>query len=262
MNVLTIISFILATAVFIGGLRMASADLSIFIDFPSMFIVIGGSLTATAIGFHLNKLFALTKLFLLRTIKGKHIDMTKIVTELILAVDALKKGKSISQIKDDSNDFFFKESLELLEDGILNKVEVIEILNLRKEKLAANYMEDASKLKSISKFPPAFGMIGTTIGMIVLLANLGGEDAMKMIGPAMGVCLITTLYGAVIANMTLIPMAENLTVNTKEIYKKNEIIIEAISLIMEKASPVLAAEKLNSHLLPSGRVNWKDVIKG
>jgi chemotaxis protein MotA len=105
-------------------------------------------------------------------------------------------------------------------------------------------------------------MMGTTIGMIVLLANLGGADAMKMIGPAMGVCLITTLYGVVVANLVVIPIGENLIESAKDIHQKNQIILEGVKHIIAKSNPVVVAEELNSFLLPGDRLDWKEVVKG
>lgn len=260
MNVFTIISFLLSMAVFGAGLYMSSPELHIFIDYTSMFIVIGGSMTATAFSFKLEKLFTMTKIFLGRVIKGKGIKLNAVVTELVKSIDEIKKGKKLTEIAESTNDLFFKESLELINDGLLNPEDLLEVLEMRNEKIAEIYKRDCDQMKAIGKFPPAFGMIGTTIGMIVLLANLGGEDAMKKIGPAMGVCLITTMYGASIANIIINPMAENLTENTKEVYAKNEIIIEGIKLILTKSNPILAAERLNSYLTPSERVDWKQII--
>ncbi len=262
MNVFAIISLLMAIGVLIGGFMLSSSDLGLFVDYPSMFIVFGGTFAATAISFKLNNIFALTKVFLGRVFKGSSVNNTKLVEEIILAVDQIKKGKSLKEVADGAQDLFFKESLELIQDGLLGKEEVVEVLSLRNHKLTANYKTDVDKMRSIGKFPPAFGMIGTTTGMIVLLANLGGEDAMKMIGPAMGVCIITTLYGSALANIFIVPMAENLSDNTKEIYAKNEIVIEGAKLILEKANPILAAERLNSFLNPGNRVNWKDLLGG
>jgi chemotaxis protein MotA len=95
----------------------------------------------------------------------------------------------------------------------------------------------------------------------VLLGNLGGEDAMKKMGPAMAVCLITTLYGSVLSNMLFIPVSENLIESTRESFMKNKLIIEGVSLLMDKANPILIIEKLNSYLNPSDRLDWKKVIK-
>ena len=84
--------------------------------------------------------------------------------------------------------------------------------------------------------------------------------AKKMIGPAMGVCLITTLYGSVVANLIFLPLGDNLTISAKEVKRKNEITIKAVELIMDKKNPIVAAEILNSYLLPSQRVDWKKAL--
>lgn len=260
MNIFTLVSFVIAVGVLLGGFFLASPNLGLFVDFPSMFIVGGGTFAATAISFRLNRMFALVKIFLGRVLKGDTVNYTGLVKEIILAIDQIKKGKSCGEVSGSVKDPFFKESLDLVQDGLLEKQEIIDVLELRNKKLTTNYKMEVDKMRSIGKFPPAFGMIGTTIGMIVLLANLGGEDAMKMIGPAMGVCLITTLYGASIANIFLIPMAENLNDSTKEIYSKNEIVIEGVKLVLDKANPILAAERLNSFLNPDRRVAWKEIL--
>lgn len=262
MNFLSIISFMIACVVLYLGLYLASPKMHLYIDYPSMFIVVAGSFAATAISFHLNKMFVLFKIFLLRVLKGKKADFKGTVRSLILAIDAQKKGRPITEIMNSSNDFFFKEALGMIQDGILSPDEILEVLEQRNDNLAENYMAETSKVKTVSKYPPAFGMIGTTIGMIVLLDGLGGEDAMKTIGPAMGVCLITTLYGAVLANLILIPIAENLNESTQDIHLKNRIVIEAVGLFLKKANPVVAAERLNSFLIPNERLDWKEVIKG
>lgn len=261
MNIFTIISFILSIGVLFGGLYLSSPNLGLFVDKTSLFIVVGGSFAATAISFRLNKLAVLTKVFLGRVIKGNEPKLKDLVSEIIVCIDQIKKGSPISSIADSTSDHFFKETLLLIQDGLLSRDELVDVLSLRNQNIAVNYKNDTDKMKAIGKYPPAFGMIGTTIGMIVLLANLGGEDAMKMIGPAMGVCLITTLYGAAIANVIVNPMAANLNESTKENFQKNEIIIEGARLILDKKSPVLAAERLNSFLNPSQRVDWKDLLK-
>ena len=159
-----------------------------------------------------------------------------------------------------SDDFFFKEALGIIQDGIIADADIVDILKVRNDAMVTSRMNEAGKIKVIGKFPPAFGMIGTTIGMIVLLANLGGEDAIKMIGPAMGICLITTLYGAVVANLLLVPVSEHLKESAKEVYHKNQVIITGVSLILSKSNPILVAEKLNSLVNPSERIDWKEVL--
>ena len=260
MNILSIISFIIAAVVLYFGLYLSSPKMHLYLDYPSMFIVVGGSIAATAISFHLNKMFNLLKIFFRRFLKGKKVEYRKTVQELIIAIDQQKNGKPVTEIIKNCKDEFFLEGLQLLQDELLKPDEIIDILAERNDNLAESYMHETSKMKSVSKFPPAFGMIGTTIGMIVLLDGLGAKDAMKTIGPAMGVCLITTLYGAVLANLVLIPISENLNESTQELHLKNRIVIEAVRLFINNANPVLAAEKLNSFLIPSERLDWRAVL--
>jgi chemotaxis protein MotA len=157
---------------------------------------------------------------------------------------------------------FFREGLVMFENGVLTPAQVLEVMEERNENLFHLYSEDASKLKIVGKYPPAFGMMGTTMGMIVLLANLNGADAIKRVGPAMGICLITTLYGTVIANFGFLPLADNLVEQSKETYLKNRIIIEGLRHLHAKENPIIVAERLNSFLLPGDRLDWKTVIQG
>lgn len=260
MRIIPLISFIVSLVVLVVGLRLASKELEMFADFASAFIVLGGTLSAAGMSFQLNKIFSMFFLHFKKFFTGSRIDFSKTVMELIKAINGIKNGESLTAIAEKTDDHFLAESLLLMNDGVLAKDEVIYTLSLRSKKIFDEYIEDAGKVKVVGKYPPAFGMIGTTIGMIVLLANLGGEDAMKMIGPAMGVCLITTLYGSVVANLIFLPLGDNLTVSAKEVKKRNEITIKAVELIMEKKNPIVAAEILNSYLLPSHRVDWKEAI--
>jgi len=260
LSIASIFSFIIALAVLLSGLRMASSDMSIFLDYPSMFIVIGGTLAATAISFRLNRMFVLIKIFFIRVLTNKGSKYKNTIIEMVKVSESLKKGSSLSEASLNIKDYFYHEAVGIVQDGIIKDDEILEILDERNDSMVTLRIAEANKFKVIGKFAPAFGMIGTTIGMIVLLANLGGEDAMKMIGPAMGICLITTLYGAVIANMFFTPIAENLQDSAKETYQKNKIIIKALMLIQNKANPILVAEKLNSMVSPSERVDWKTIL--
>ncbi|MFZ4713665.1 MAG: motility protein A [Bacteriovoracaceae bacterium] len=260
MNVYSIFGFILASIVLVIGLKLSTDDLTMFWDIPSVFIVFGGTFAAAAICFQLNRLFMLFKIFFRRMIFGKKNVFTAVINEVMLVADCYRKGEAIKSIREKISDPFLKEALQIMEDGVIGKDEIIPIMQKRNDNITFHYMEEANKIKTIGKFPPAFGMIGTTIGMIVLLGNLGGEDAMKKMGPAMGVCLITTLYGSVVANFLFIPVSENLIEETKSIYMKNKMIIEGVALVMDKANPILMVEKLNSYANPTDRVDWRTIV--
>jgi chemotaxis protein MotA len=262
MNIASIVGFIIALAVLIFGLLLATNDINIFVDYPSMFIVIGGTFAATAISFQIDKIGVLLKVFFARIIQGKKVKYEDIIANLMGIAEGYRKGEKLLDLANSQKDPFLQEALILAGEEVIKGEELIEVLKDRAKNMHFYYMEETQKFKSMGKFPPAFGMMGTTIGMIVLLGNLGGADAIKMIGPAMGVCLITTLYGVIIANLAVLPIAENLFASTKEAYLKNQIIVEGIRLIMNKTNPIVVAERLNSFLPPSKRLDWKDVVNG
>lgn len=260
MNFASIIGFIIAFAVLFVGLYWSSDNIGMFYDSVSLFIVLGGTFAATAITFQITRIFTLFKIFFKHLVSGQGTDYPELIATIMKIGDAYRKGESLESHINKVEDYFLKEALELVNDGILEKDHLIRILEDRASNMYYMHSEDANKIKILSQFPPAFGMMGTTIGMIVLLANLGGEDALKTIGPAMGVCLITTLYGVVIANLGFIPVAENLVEASKNTHLKNLIIIEGIKHLLEKANPVVVAEELNSFLPPRNRLDWKEVI--
>ena len=152
MNILTLISFILAIGVFFAGLYLSSPELGMFYDTTSLFIVVGGSIAATAIAFRLNKILIMFKVFMLRVLGANEIKTRPLVTEIILAIDHLKKGKSLNELVDGASDFFFKEALMLVQDGLLERDDLIEVLNDRNNHIVNSYRGETSKLKAIGKF--------------------------------------------------------------------------------------------------------------
>ncbi len=262
MNISVLIAVVMSLGIFVSGLALSSDSLKIFYDFPSLFIVFGGTASAAALSFQFKRLWVLFKLFLSRVFKGKGPQYSNVIKEVLVTLDAYRKGENLKSLSEKATDFFFKEGLQLMDGGVLTVEQVIQVMEERNENLYFLYQEDAAKLKVLGKYPPAFGMMGTTIGMVVLLANLSGADAIKKVGPAMGVCLITTLYGTVLANFAFLPFSDNMVEQTKETYLKNRILLESFKLISEKANPIVAAERLNSYLRPSDRLDWKTVLGG
>ncbi len=256
MNFISAIGLVLSVVVILGGLRLSTPDLGMFLDGPSLFIVIGGTFAATSIAFNLNKLWTLFKVFLDQFLRSRIAVRHKLLENIIEVAEALRSGESMEQVVSKANHPFLKEGLELMSDGVLNRDEILNILKIRAEQVVALRKRDANKFKTLGKYPPAFGMMGTTIGMIVLLANLGGSDAMKTIGPAMGVCLITTLYGVIIANLFVLPVADNLEILTNEDALVIKIVYESFKHLLDRSNPILIMEELNSYVLPSERIEW------
>jgi chemotaxis protein MotA len=262
MNFYSIAGLVVASTIFVVGLRLANDNLMMFIDYPSMFIVVAGTFAASVVSFQFNRLSLLFKIFLAHFIGGHKIQYASVIANVMIIGESYRNGQTIDSLTSKADDPFLREALELIGEGFLEPQHVVRILEDRMDHMNYLRTEDATKVRTLSQFPPAFGMMGTTIGMIVLLANLGGEDAMKMIGPAMGVCLITTLYGTVLANLIFIPIGENLIQTAKSTHRKNQVILEGVRHIIKKSNPILVAEELNSFLLPKERLDWKDILKG
>jgi len=262
MNIFSIFSLLFILAVVFAGIvtTITPKEYHLFADLPAIFLVLGGTLGAAAITVQINRLGLLLKAFFLRMIKGKRIYYNSIIKEIMGLAEEYRGGASISLLKDKTKDHFLIEGLQMIEDNIVKKEDMFEMLEDRVDNMYHHYSEEANRFKNLGKYPPAFGLMGTVLGMIALLSNLGGADAMKMIGPAMGMCLIATFLGIVTANVFILPIGDSLADNAKEIKLKNTIIVEGLRLLMDKTNPVIVAEKLNSFLLPSERLDWKEVI--
>lgn len=260
-NLYSVVGFVIATTVLFVGMRLSSENMMIFLDYPSLFIVLGGTFAATAISYQLDRIFILFRIFLSHFISGGKRDYAATIAEIAKISEAYRTGTSADQLVNQAKDHFLKEALQMIADGFLEEDHILKILEDRADNMNYKRQEDALKIKTLGKFPPAFGMMGTTMGMVVLLANLGGEDAMQMIGPAMAVCIITTLYGVIVANLLVVPIGEHLYESSKEENLKNIIVLEGVKLIMKKSNPVLLAEELNSFLLPKERLDWKELSK-
>ena len=257
MNFYSLIGLLLALGVFIAGVVTSADNYLHFWDFPALLIVLGGTFAALSISFQVNRVFALFKAFFKRVLFGHRHSYDQVIQELMKISEGNRKGESLDLFINSTKDHFLKESLLLCHDNILEGDDLFEVLENRVENMHFHYMEEANRFKAAGKYPPAFGLMGTTIGMIVLLSSIGGADALKKIGPAMSVCLTATLYGVTLANFFFIPIGENLVDSSREIYLKNKIIVEGIRLMLQKTNPIVLAEKLNSFLMPHDRLDWK-----
>ncbi len=259
MNFLSIIAFILAGGVLAFGVATAGpADL--FLSQHAALIVLGGTVAAGAISFQFDRILMLFRVFFRRVIQGRKQDYVKLIASLIRISEAnrLNSGKTEELLKE-TNDHFLTEAVGLLSEDLFDEATLLRILRTRAQTIFQRQTEDVIKFRAIGKFPPAFGLMGTTLSMITLLSKLGQTGGQKLIGPAMAVGLVATFYGIALANLIFIPIAENLGDSSKENRIKNLIIVEGIRLIIKKTNPVVLAEELNSFLLTAERISWKEV---
>lgn len=226
---------------------MTSGDLKSFVDMPSVLITLGGSFCALLISFPAKDLMKVPKILKLLVNKPES-DRKKLI--LLFSEMARKARKNgLLSLEDDiasMEDEFLVTGLQMVVDGIDPDV-IREIMTLKMETTERRHRMGQSIFSKWGELAPAFGMIGTLIGLIVMLANL--QDSAS-IGTGMAVALITTFYGSFLANLVFIPIASNLSVQTDEEMLSKEMAIEGIIEIQAGTNPRILEEKLMTYLSP------------
>lgn len=244
-----VICITLVIIAIISGDQGPSALLN-FADSQSVLITLGGSFCAVLASNTLKDYIGGFKSFTL-VFKTPSINTPGIIKKIIdLSNVARKEGLlSLEEAAGDLDDEFLKKGILLIVDGTdpdlvraIMETELVSIEGRHKKKIAF--------WESIAAMGPAWGMIGTLIGLINMLQNMDDASA---IGPAMSVALITTLYGSMLANWICTPVANKLKVNNEEEMMVKEIMIEGLLSIQAGENPRVIEEKLKSFLAPSDR---------
>jgi chemotaxis protein MotA len=159
--------------------------------------------------------------------------------------------KEVSNIKNP----FFRDGVQMVVDGY-SIDEMTEILNNRIEYREIREKSQADLFKTMGNMAPAWGMIGTLIGLVIMLAGFGGEEGggTEALGSGMSAALVTTFYGAIFANLFFLPMAAKLTTRISYSSTMQALLVEATRLIHQKKHPLIVREKLNSFIPPR---EWK-----
>ncbi len=255
MNPSSLFGLFFGVGVMYMALSHTTDNLKFFLDPHGILIVVGGTLAAASISFPVAQVVSLLKVFALRVLGTNKVDYQATIQQLLelnkkasLGVTAL--NESLNNIKHP----FLKEAVGLVAAGVLSEKEVRLALEQRLKTIESRYMHEANMFRTIGRFPPAFGLLATTLGMIAVLQKIGQADSQKLIGPAMSIGLIGTLYGIALANLVFIPIAENLTERTREEVSLRRLIIEGTCMLKAQVNPISMRESLNSFLLPRERV--------
>jgi chemotaxis protein MotA len=247
MDLATIIGFMAAFGIVAMGILMGG-PMGMFVNGPSMFIVIAGSLAVVLMRSSLSDFIGAAalagKAFANKVDKPE--DLIEKVVEL--ATIARKDGMIALESQEVSNPFLNK-GMSMLVDGqdgaaIKSALSTEAGMAIRRAKAGGSIFE------SWGDFAPAMGMIGTLVGLVQMLANMGDP---KSIGPAMAVALLTTLYGAVIANMIAFPIMQKLEQRSEADAVNNELIIKSLVFISEGGNPRVMEGMLYSYLSPKVR---------
>ena len=244
MDISSIIGVVSGIGIVIGTILLSGSVVA-FINIPSVLIVVGGTVAATMIGYPLKDFLgvfkAAMKIFIFKLEPAEDI-----IANLVETSNKARKGGllSIEGNIEDTNDPYLAQALQMTVDGV--KTADIAAIMQKKMELTKKTLDTGSDIfASMGTYAPAFGMIGTLIGLVQMLANL---DDPSSIGPKMAVAMITTFYGAVLANLFFIPMSDKLAGRNEEEITNMNIIFQGIISIREGEHPKLMEDKLNIYM--------------
>ncbi|THB69429.1 MAG: motility protein A [Desulfovibrio sp.] len=250
MDLATVIGLVLSFGLVLSAI-LSKGSIATFIDPASMLIVVGGTIGAAMINFPLGNILGVVGV-----VKNTLFSSLESPQEIIdrfmeYANRARREGiLSLEPLIKEIDDLYLKKGLQLTVDG-LEPQSIQEILETEVSYLEARHERGAEIMMTFGAFAPAMGMIGTVIGLILMLKTM---DDPSTIGPSMAVALITTFYGALLANLVFLPMAGKLKQRSKEEVLLKEMVMEGILSISKGENPRIIQEKLSSFLPPKSRV--------
>ncbi len=250
MGLASLIGLLLALVMMAVSVVMGGGAFASFWDTASVLMVFGGTLGALMMCFSLKSVMNLPRV-LKKVFFNRPINQREIVDTMVsLAEVARKEGLLAleSRLQDVKNPFI-RMGLQMAVDGA--RPEVIEdVLKTDIEGVVLRHRDGKGMIDQVGRFGPAFGMIGTLMGLIIMLGNMSDPS---MIGSGMAVALITTLYGAVLSNAMFLPFSEKLAAISKNELIGREIILRGVMAIQSGENPRVIEQKLSTFLPPSQR---------
>lgn len=241
----------LAAGALVLLLAMASGgSLLDFIDLPSLAVTMGGTIAATLVTFPLRRVLGAFKV-LRKAFTDREPDPGALTGLLIqYAVDARREGVLVLEEEaDNAPDPFMRKGLGLVVDGTAPDA-IREILELDLANMEERHKRGAALFETMAQYAPAFGMAGTVIGLVQMLQSVADPGAL---GADLASALLTTLYGILLANFVLLPIAGKLKARSAEESRRKELLIEGFVAIQEGEGPSVVAERLGSFLSPAER---------
>ena len=247
MDLATLIGLIGAFA-FVIMAMLLGGTLEMFVDATSILIVFGGTTFVVMIKYNMRQFFSAIKIALKAFLF--QVDSSELLIEKIVAMaDAARKGGFLALEEVEITNPFMQKGIDMLVDG--HDAEVVRNTLKNDIRLTTERHDTGSGIfTSFGDVAPAMGMIGTLIGLVAMLSNM---DDPKSIGPAMAVALLTTLYGAILANMAAIPIADKLKLRSEEEQLNRNLILDGVIGIQNGQNPRVIEGILRNYLPESKR---------
>lgn len=252
MDIATLVGIILGMGAITGSIFLMTPDLGMFGSASSIGIVMGGMIASVSVAFPLKDVLQLGAA-MGAVFKGSKDSLGNIVDEAVETSEVARKGTAdLENHIGNIGSYFFRDGAQMVIDGY-SLEEITDILNTRIEYRELRENTQAGLFKSMGVMAPAWGMVGTLIGLVVMLSGFG-EGGSDSLGAGMSAALITTFYGAVLANLFFLPMADKIKTRISFSSTIQSLQVEAARLIHQKKHPIIVREKLNSFIPPK---EWK-----
>jgi chemotaxis protein MotA len=250
MQISFIIGIIWGVVLLIGSVFYAKFSILIFLDIPSFMITVGGSIGSLMVGYNFKHLMKMGTFFRICMFPPSYNVPELIVTVVSFSEKARREGLlALEDDLEELTDPFMKKGLQLVVDGTDPEL-VKNILENEVDQMVNRHDDNKRIFDDWATWAPAFGMIGTLMGLVMMLVNLEDRSA---IGPALGIAIITTLYGAILCYLVFQPIGTRLTMMTNDEVLYKAVILMGVLSIQSGDNPRIVKDKLITYLPPDQR---------
>jgi chemotaxis protein MotA len=235
---------LIAGAIVLCALILMGGDLRMFADAHAFIVIFGGSFSATLIRFPLSSIFHGLPLGARFAFTMRRITQRELVDEIAELAEIARKQGPIGLEKVEVEDAFLAKGIRYVADGY-DVTFIRDNLERDRDNFLTHLDEGQKIYRAVGDCAPAFGMIGTLIGMVQMFANM--TDPSKL-GPLMAVALLATFYGAALANLLCLPIADKLHLKLVDEEINRTLIIDGVLMIRDSKSPTLVREMLLAYL--------------
>ncbi|PIE54271.1 MAG: motility protein A [Dethiosulfovibrio peptidovorans] len=249
MDLASVIGISLALILVVGGI-VTGGEPGAFINLPSMLITVGGTLGAVIMANPMERIKKLGKVLKI-VFFSQSPDMVSLVQTIVSFAEKARREGLLALEADagELDDEFLSKSIQLVVDGTDPEL-VKAILDTEISVLEERHQSNKGMFDTMGELFPAFGMLGTLIGLIAMLRNLDDPDSL---GPGMAVALITTFYGSFMANVIALPVSAKLAARSSQETVVRELMVEGVLSIQAGENPRIVEEKLKVFLPPDQR---------
>jgi len=247
-NIATILGIVVGIVILALATFFSTPNVWVFVNLPGMAIVIGGTAAATFICYPLKEVARVFNVFLL-ALAREELPTDAYISALVeIARTASAKGKvSLEKSLPGIENNFLRQGVQMLVDGY-SSAEIREIMDTSIQQMYEAESSSAGIYRTMAKLAPAFGIIGTLIGLISMMQSMGSD--IRGLGPAMAVALTTTLYGVTMANLLCLPIAIKVERRIEERVVLMQVIRDGILFIKDKTPAQIVLDKLRAYLPP------------